>query len=327
MKLDSRLDPYFSLQGDTLSQHFHFMDRMLWSCLYTIGQTEPEYLQKIALEPIIRQASGNSHGRRWYIRGQNTKFNGQLVDAVRVWVQTDDWHAFIEELQWLQLYRDTLREWIESFESAFPRIQSHMDHWMRNYYKFRGEITEAYLPLVHAVSSSYGFSDDAKADLFQIGTTGLVHAIERYHNVGPMTFPSFAKRWVRQRILMAISRQLPMIRVSHSVLEAQSRINRDERRRGKQDDSDWARRIKSLSAAKDVVLIDNMSIGGAFAAKEEDESRLTLTEVPANIRQILLIKYDILNKAQSNHTPDELKKERVRQIASYLEKCKRLTAA
>lgn len=317
----SKLDPYISLKGETLRMHFNFLDSTLLQCVYLISHMDPDYIRKCIMEPIVRQMAGTSHGRRWFIRGQNSECNGFLVETVRVWIQSDDCIAFLSAFKELEFYRDTIRRWVEEYQTTEPRVQDTLDQWLRNYYRIRGEITESYLPLVGSIASTYGLTEDSKADMHQIGTTGLMHAVERYNNIGPVTFSSFARRWIRQRILMYISRQMSVIKVSHSVLEAQARINRAEEQSGEKDHSRWANKVKTLSAAKDVILVEDYN-NTSVLIEEEDDLTVNLRLLPRKLRQIILLKHDMLAKAEVNHTIEEVETERLRQLQAYIKSCK-----
>lgn len=311
-----KLDPFISLKGQTLVDHFSYLDDVLWKSLCTIAQDDPKYLQRCMMGPIIRQLSGTSHGRRWYVSGKNEDYNGYLVDTLRQWVQKSTWRDSLYDLDKIQPYRDSRRQWVEDFQSDDYRVQDNIDQWLHSYYHIRGEITKSYLPLVWSIAASYGFTEDSRADLFQVGITGLIHATERYHNVGPLTFSSFAGRWIRQRILMNLNRTHPLIRVSHSVLERLSKLSRAELQSGEKDESPQAHKIRSLAAAKDVVLTDDVNTFGH--AEIPEDSLFDFSELPQDVRRVMILKYEMFNQARPNHTPEEVEKERWRQLACQL---------
>lgn len=239
------------------------------------------------------------------------------MELVRLWLQTEvDWFPFLHELRMMGFYRDTLRSWVEGASVEHTPTRTHILANHRQYLAFREEICTAYLPLVWRAASSHGFSEDTRQDLFQIGTTGLLHATERYNavdpdgSVHPSTFSTFANRWIRQAILMYISRKMPLIQVSHSVLEEESKISRNERESGKEDRSPRAQRIRRLSSTKDVLLVDEVE------AEQEtnDDPAIDLKPLPKHLRQVVIFRHGLLERARCEAPEAEKRKERERQF-------------
>jgi len=311
------IDRYESLAGSTLVKHFDRMDSLLWRSLSLIAQANPVYLQRCSMVPIIREVTGTSHGRRWFVYKDIPEPMSCLLESIRLWVQEQiTWVMFLEEIRKLGLYRDTLREWVENAKVGDPKVRSHVTGYYQSYLKFREEICTAYLPLVWKAATSHGFTDDNRADLFQIGVTGLLHASERYHNVGPVTFSTFAARWIRQSILMYISRKMPLIQVSHSVLEEESKLMRKERETGKEDTSSRAQRIRKLSGTKDVLLVEDVE------AEEEREDRLAgidLKYLPRLLRQAVILRHGLFEHIRCDATRQVLEAERQRQFKALSE--------
>lgn len=302
-------DEYESLGGNSLIRHFNLADEALWCALSIVAQAQPRYLQRRILIPVLRQATGMNHGRKWFVRGNSPQALGRLVEITRGWVQEKFyWSDVLKEIQDLGFYRDTVRGWVEDAKIYDPCYRRRVLGYLTTYLAIREEITNAYLPLVWKAAASYGFTADVREDLFQIGSTGLLHAVERYNNVGPVTFSTFAGRWIRQAILMYISRRMPVIRVSHSVLEVFSKINREELASGKKDLSDRAQRIRSVSGVKDVLLVADPE-----AEQHVDEKQIDLAELPRELRQVLILKYGLLDHARSNATQEVLDAEHKRQ--------------
>jgi RNA polymerase sigma factor (sigma-70 family) len=311
------IDRYESLAGNTLVQHFSRMDSLLWRSLSLIAQTHPIYLQRCSMTPIIREVTGTSHGRRWFVYKDIKEPMSRLFETIRLWVQEQIvWTRFLEEVRALGLYRDTLRDWVENAKLSDARVQLHVTTYYQSYLKLRDEVTTAYLPLVWKAATSHGFTDDNRADLFQIGVTGLLHAAERYHNVGPVTFSTFASRWIRQSILMYISRKMPLIQVSHSVLEEESKLMRRERETGKEDTSPRAQRIKKLSGTKDVLLVEDVE-----AEQEEDNGLpgIDLKYLPRLLRQSVILRHGLFEHIKCEATREELEAERQRQFKALSE--------
>jgi len=239
------------------------------------------------------------------------------MELVRLWLQKEiDWISFLKELHALGFYRDTLRTWVEAASVIHAPTRTHVLAYHSLYLSYRQEICTAYLPLVWRAASSHGFTEDIRQDLFQIGTTGLLHATERYcavdskGKIQPFTFSTFANRWIRQAILMYISRKMPLIQVSHSVLEEESKICRAERESGKEDRSLRAQRIRKLSATKDVLLVDEVD-----AEHECDSDQvIDLRPLPKHLRQVVILRHGLLERAHCEMLPTEKKKEQERQF-------------
>ena len=305
------IDRYDSLAGKTLVLHFARMDALLWESLGLIAQSDPLYLQRCCMLPIVKEVTGTSHGRRWFIDPPCDNPIGFLIEIIRLWIQKRiTWLQYLQRLRELGFYRDTLRTWVELADPPDDSVQVHLQRGFKVYLKLREEICTAYLPLVWKTASSHGFTDDSKRDLFQIGVTGLIHATERYHNVGPVTFSTFANRWIRQAILMYISRKMPIVQVSHTVLEEESKILRKERETGQEDDSPRAQRIKRLSSTKDVLLCEEVE------AEQQDsgQNSIDLTYLPKLLRQIIILKHGLLEHARCNVAKSALDAEREQQF-------------
>lgn len=317
MTLSLTIDKYESLSGYALVRHFQRLDSLLWQSLALLAQREPDYLRACCLIPVIKDVTGTSHGRRWFTRKDIKYPLTRLTELVRVWLQGEiGWIPFLNELRALGFYRDTLRSWVEGASVNHAPTRAHVLHYHQVYLSFRQEICTAYFPLVWRAASSHGFTEDIRQDLFQIGVTGLLHAIERYTAVDvhgviqPFTFSTFASRWIRQAILMYISRKMPLIQVSHSVLEEESKIARRERETGKEDRSPRAQRIRRLSATKDVLLVDELE------AEEDrsDEPVIDLHPLPRHLRQVVILRHGLLERAKCEATEAEQKTERERQF-------------
>jgi len=293
------------------------MDALLWQSLALLAQQEPDYLRACCLIPIIKDVTGTSHGRRWFTR-KDLKFPlTRLMELARLWLQEEvEWMHFLLELRSLGFYRDTLRSWVENASVSHGPTRTHVLAYHSQYLAFRQEICTAYLPLVWRAASSHGFTEDIRQDLFQIGSTGLLHATERYNavdadgNVHPSTFSTFASRWIRQAILMYISRKMPLIQVSHSVLEEESKIARQERESGKEDQSPRAQRIRRLSATKDVLLVDEVEA----EQERNDDPVIDLKTLPRHLRQVVMLRHGLLERACCNTSEAEQQNERERQF-------------
>ena len=311
------IDKYESLSGRALVRHFQQMDSLLWRSLGLLAQQEPDYLRACCLVPLVKEVTGTSHGRRWFTHKEVKRPLTRLMELVRLWAQNEiEWQPFLAELQALGFYRDTLRTWVESTNVADDPTKTHILAYHSSYLAYRQEVCVAYLPLVWRAASSHGFSEDNRQDLFQIGTMGLLHATERYSavdskgNIYPSTFSTFASRWIRQAILMYISRKMPLIQVSHSVLEEESKIARQERESGKEDHSLRAQRIRKLSATKDVMLVDEVD------AEQEDDGDpvIDLKSLPRHLRQIVILRHGLLERARCEAPETQKQIERERQF-------------
>jgi RNA polymerase sigma factor (sigma-70 family) len=308
------INHYDSLSGTSLVQHFQGMDSCLWCALSIIAQVSPEYLQKCCMLPIIRGVTGTSHGRRWFVGSLVENPDQRLLEIVRLWVQGDiAWEGFLSELRGLGFYRDTIREWVEASRIEDDRAKAHVQISLKRYFTYREAVCNAYLPLVWKAASTHGFTEDIKSDLFQIGVTGLLHACERYHNVGPVTFSTFATRWIRQAILMHISRKMPIIQVSHSVLEEESKLVRKERETGKEDASPRAQRIKRLSSTRDVLLVDDIE---AEHQPDPEHGRVDLRYLPRHHKQVVILKFGLLEHARCEVPKSALDTEQKRQFTA-----------
>lgn len=293
------------------------MDSLLWRSLSLIAQANPGYLQRCSMIPIIREVTGTSHGRRWFVYKETKEPMSRLFETIRLWVQEQiSWMVFLQQIRDLGLYRDTLRDWVENAKLSDVRVRHHVGIYYHSYLKLRDEVTTAYLPLVWKAATSHGFTDDTRADLFQIGVTGLLHAAERYHNVGPVTFSTFASRWIRQSILMYISRKMPLIQVSHSVLEEESKLMRKERETGKEDRSLRAQRIKKLSGTKDVLLVEDVE---AEQHEEDGLAGIDLKYLPRLLRQAVILRHGLFEHIRCDATREQLEAERQRQFKALSE--------
>jgi hypothetical protein len=109
---------------------------------------------------------------------------------------------------------------------------------------------------------------------------------------------------------MYISRKMPLIQVSHSVLEEESKICRAERESGKEDRSPRAQRIRRLSATKDVLLVDEVE------AEQEgrDDPVIDLKTLPRHLRQVVMLRHGLLERAHCKVSEDAKRKERARQF-------------
>lgn len=317
MTIPLTIDKYESLSGKALVRHFQRMDTMLWQSLALLAQQDPDYLRSCCLIPVIREMTGTSHGRRWFTRKDIKDPLTRLMELVRLWLQTEiDWISFLNDLRSLGLYRDTLRTWVERASISHAPTRTHVLSYHSQYLAFREEVCTAYLPLVWRAASSHGFTEDVRADLFQIGTTGLLHATERYNAVDPdgvvhpVTFSTFANRWIRQAILMYISRKMPLIQVSHSVLEEESKISRKERESGKEDRSPRAQRIRKLSATKDVLLVDEIE----SEQKQTDDYAIDLRPLPLYLRQVVILRHGLLEMARCEASRFDKRQEQERQF-------------
>jgi RNA polymerase sigma factor (sigma-70 family) len=312
MSIPKTVDCYDALGGETLSCHFTGMDRVLWKALALIAQTDPEYLQRCALQPITREICGTSYGRRWFIADKSGAYMCRMLELDRVWLQKYvEWDFFLKQLQTLTLFRDTLRGWVENYEGTHELVSSHVTEYFNTYIRLRKNIVTSYIPVVWKVAMHHGFTEDQQHDLFQIGITGLLHATERYNNEGPMTFPKFAHRWIRQAVHMHIDRKMPLISVSHSVKEANSKLNKQEKHAGQPDTSLRAKKIRQLLAMKDVVLTDQLE----FEHEAEDDI-INLDILDPFSKKIIILRHGLLEHACCTLTRQELEQEYQRQKES-----------
>jgi len=307
------VDRLESLGGAPLAQHFALLDKRLWQCLAIIAQTKPEYLQAQAMGPAVKQATGTSHGRRWFIRPDVQEILlARLVELVRRWgLKQLGPLEFLHDLFQLGLYRDTLRQWVEDAQLSGPG-DLYVKKRFRSYLRFRHEIVLAYTPLVWSVAAKRGYNEELRQDLGQIGILGLIHAAERYHNVGPVTFSTFARRWVLQAILMYLQRKHAVISVSHGVLEEASRLRR------KTDltdhDEERAARVKQISEMREVVLLEDFerSIPAETPAEEERSKAIDFGNLTLLQKKILILRHGLVDRVRCGK--DELEPETCRQL-------------
>ena len=336
MLISSTVEQICALRGHCLGWHFDTMDKFLWKSLSIISCLDREYMSLAALGPVVKEISGVASGRKWFIKNENLKLINVLVDQIRNLSTHKRGSQFILNLQPLLIFRDSLREWVEGYIASTSvneklskrympveteRLELQIKHFLKHYYKLRDEITEAYLPLVISVASKYGFSEDSKLDLIQVGTTGLIHAVERFNNTDPNSFSLFAKKWIKQRILMDISRKGPMIKIAHSVLEASSRMKRE----GLKGNYEKSEKLRGQLAVKDVILTDQIE---ATIEQQQEllemekviPTNLNLEGLPKSLRRILLLKYDLIDHAICPYSKEELGIERVRQQRMFNKK-------
>jgi len=302
-------DVWDSLGGAALMRHFDLLDEFLWRALSVLGQTAPAYLSRQVLIPCLREALGQNHGRKWFLGGNSDHLYGVLVDHTRAVTQGEiSWTAYLARLKKAGFYRDTLRQWVEDAVIEDITARKRVATYLNSYLQIREEITLAYLPLVWKIATSYGFSADSKEDLYQMGVSGLIHGIERYNNVGPVTFSTFTGRWIRQVILMHLSRKAPIIKVSHSLLERLSRINKKERSSGKKDLSKETQKLRMVSEIQDVVLVADPE-----AEFLPSSSVIDLTFLPKRCRTALILRHGLFEHARHNATTAQVDAEGRRQ--------------
>jgi hypothetical protein len=114
---------------------------------------------------------------------------------------------------------------------------------------------------------------------------------------------------------MTINRQMPIIRVSHSVLEEQSRINRKEMVSGKEDRSQRSQRVKAVSATKDVVLVGDFE---REAVEPKPDNRIDLSVLPRQLKTAIILNYGLWDHATPNCSSRLLERERLRQIRAFV---------
>lgn len=311
----NKLDPYVTIEGSTLISHFNFMDKLIWNSLYIIAQKDPKYLQDKVASLILKYVSGYSAGRHFFIEKSNKKLMGSFLENLRVWILTNDTLKFLKNLKKFKLYRDTLREWAIDYKGNNSRYGKQLLIWKNSYFRIREQLTISYLPIVIAMASRYGLTEDQRSDLYQIGSTGLIHAIERYNNLNSINFHKFARQWIRQKILMSITRHMPLIRVSHSILEAQSKLTRQERVTGEKDQSIKAQRIRRMVATKDVVLLESPDAATQESGKEE--LSVDIDMLPGELKKVLIVNHELIDYAKCPYSIKQLQTEASRQVKSY----------
>jgi RNA polymerase sigma factor (sigma-70 family) len=304
-------DVYEALGGVALIRAFTALDHLLWQALDVVAQVARRYLSTQIVTPVARDIMGATHGRKWFLGGNSDAKLGTLVACVGAWQRGADYAEVVDTLAGLGFYRDTIRTWVER---AIPAIDDRQElargrvrAYLQSYLHIRGDITEAYLPLVWSIASRHGSANSE--DLYQIGVPGLVHAIERYNNDGPLTFGKFASRWIRQSILMHLTRQAPIIIVSHSVVERERRLKKRELETGVVDTTPAAEAIRNASAPRDVSLVADIDVADA----EKPKPRVDLSQLPKDLRRLLVLRYGTIDLAQCNASEDELLAERQRQ--------------
>lgn len=231
----------------------------------------------------------------------------QLADSVRLWVQQKiDWCQWCHHVKNLGLFRDTLHSWVTNVPEPCNQIQ----WFIQKYIAIRNQVALGYVPLARKIADTYGFNEHSQLDLRQVAFTGVVHAIERFNNCGPATFPNFAGRWIRQRILHHITRKSSIIYVSHSVLDAERKITQREKRRGETDQSPQAQQVKQTCELRHVALLDSCD---TFEFGTTAPADLCLTVLPRSLKQLVIAKFGLLEHARPNASADTIEAEGVRQ--------------
>lgn len=97
--------------------------------------------------------------------------------------------------------------------------------------RIKERIVASYLRLVPAIVKSCGAVSDLDAlDMFQAGSMGLHHATSIYDYRARTGFPTIAKRWIRQRIMVQRKRTSgPIIKLAPSIWEDYRKILRAKR--------------------------------------------------------------------------------------------------
>ncbi|MGE0623775.1 MAG: RNA polymerase sigma factor RpoD [Pseudomonadales bacterium] len=94
----------------------------------------------------------------------------------------------------------------------------------------RGEMVEANLRLVVAISNKYRHRGLSHPDLIQEGNTGLMKAVDKFEYRRGFKFSTYATWWIRQSITRAIADQSRTIRVPVHMTELIYRTTRASRR-------------------------------------------------------------------------------------------------
>lgn len=89
----------------------------------------------------------------------------------------------------------------------------------------KGELIEANLRLVVAISKQYAYRGLPLSDLIQEGNLGLMKAVEKFDYRRGFKFSTYASWWIRQAIVRAIESQIRTIRIPIYKLEIVNRVN------------------------------------------------------------------------------------------------------
>lgn len=252
------VDEYDAIGGLVLSQLFDLMDSLLWRAFSLVVQADPDLARKCVLAPVIKDLAGLSYGRKWFMAGcEVKKQKPYIITAVKTWQEGGITDAeFLIRIKRLNFYRDIIREWIEISVEVGQNLNPYVRILWEAYLACRERVALAYAPIVWRVAKNKSFNVGHVQELYQVGFPGLIHAIERYRNQGPMVFGSFAYRWVRQAVLLYTTRGTALIKVAHTMMEEGNNISKKESVTGKRDDSARANLVKGLMKHGNVVLMD-----------------------------------------------------------------------
>ncbi|MGN6161499.1 MAG: sigma-70 family RNA polymerase sigma factor [Marmoricola sp.] len=130
------------------------------------------------------------------------------------------------------------------------------------HHQLREEAIRRHLPLVHWCVNDFGPRRDLRDDIVQVGTIGLIHAVDRFDPHRGVAFPAFARPTIKGEILRYFRDRDPAIRlprryhdITHAVRSSREHVQHDLGREASLGD---------LAAFLDLPLAD---VETAFAAE------------------------------------------------------------
>lgn len=101
-------------------------------------------------------------------------------------------------------------------------------------HQLRDEAIRRHLPLVHWCVQDFGARRDVREDIVQVGTIGLIHAVDRFDPDRGVGFPAFARPTIRGEILRYFRDRDRAIRlprryhdITHAVRASQEHLQHD----------------------------------------------------------------------------------------------------
>ena len=93
----------------------------------------------------------------------------------------------------------------------------------------RAQLIEAYLPLVRSLAQRFADRGEQLEDLVQVGSIGLIKAVDRFEPERGLRFSTYAAIWIRQAILRGLAEQSRSVRIPVQMFQQVSRFTRADR--------------------------------------------------------------------------------------------------
>ncbi len=169
-------------------------------------------------------------------------------------------------------------------------VQQRRDmHWIcRDGERAKAHFLTSNLRLVYQIARRYSQRMEIM-DVIQEGNLGLIRAVEKFDHTKGFKFSTYATWWIRQAITRAIADKANLIRIPAHVVEADSPVLTEWRRRSNQGES---------TRAADLAAVLEMS-------RDEVEAAINRHRPPYSIELLAEDGIDIVDPADQDHSADE----------------------